>query len=110
VLTGRVEGLLNVAGRKVNPREIEQALLEIAGIREAAVIAEPDPARGEAPIACLAADGDVDAGSVMAHLRARLSDYKIPRRIVFLPALPRGERGKVDAEALRSRVSSGNIN
>src|SRR5262245_26404240 len=53
VLTGRLGALVNVAGRKVNPREVETALLAVPGVGDAVVLGVPDAARGEALVACL---------------------------------------------------------
>jgi acyl-CoA synthetase (AMP-forming)/AMP-acid ligase II len=100
-LTGRISGLVNVSGRKVNPREIERALLASSGILDAAVLSVADESRGEALVACLVAQDGVTREGVMAHLRRSLAPYKIPRRLVFLAELPRGARGKIDVEELR---------
>jgi len=104
-LTGRVGGLVNVSGRKVNPLEVERVLATMAGVRDAAVLGVPDESRGEALVACIVADAAVGRNRVMAHLRENLAAHKIPRRIVFMDALARTGRGKLDMEALRRAVS-----
>ena len=99
-LTGRIGALVNVSGRKINPREVEEALLNLKGVRDAAVLGVPDEARGESLLACVVAEGEVTRERLMSFLRERLAAYKLPRRILFLPELPRTERGKVSREVL----------
>ncbi|HEX5473786.1 MAG TPA: fatty acid--CoA ligase family protein [Vicinamibacterales bacterium] len=102
VLTGRVSGFVNVAGRKVHPDEVERVLLEIDGIREAIVVGIDDPQRGEQLGACLVGSPEaVRPIAVRQFCAARLAPYKIPRVIVGAAALPRTARGKVDRAAVR---------
>jgi len=100
ILTGRIGALVNVAGRKVNPREVETALLAVPGVGDAAVFGVPDAARGEALVACLVTQAELSRETVMSYLRQDLAGYKLPRRLVFLDSIPRNERGKLDRSAL----------
>lgn len=103
-LTGRLGTLVNVSGRKVNPREIETTLTSLEGIEAAAVLAEPDAARGHALVACLVAERTITRERVMMHLQRRLAPFKLPRRLVFLDRLPINPRGKLDEAELRREV------
>lgn len=107
-LTGRIAGLINISWRKVNPREIERTLLAVDGVGDAAVLSVSDESRGESLVACVVrgSDDGVTREQVMTHLRRSLAPYKLPRRILFLSALPRTVRGKLDAEALRREALS----
>ena len=62
-----------------------------------------DESRGESLVACVVPGPGfiVTREQVMSHLRRSLAPYKLPRRILFLPELPKTVRGKLDAEALR---------
>ena len=100
VLTGRVGALVNVAGRKVNPLEVEALLGRVSGVGDAVVLGVPDEARGQSLIAFLVAHPQVTREDVMSRLRRDLAEYKLPRRILFLEAIPRTERGKIDRAAL----------
>jgi acyl-CoA synthetase (AMP-forming)/AMP-acid ligase II len=100
ILTGRIGALVNVAGRKVNPREVETALLGVPGVGDAAVLGVPDAARGEALVACLVTQAELSREMVMSCLRQELAGYKLPRRLVFVDSIPRNERGKLDRGAL----------
>jgi acyl-CoA synthetase (AMP-forming)/AMP-acid ligase II len=105
-LLGRASSFVNVAGRKVQPDEVERVLRDIPGVRDVRVLAAPDPRRGQQIVACIVADA-AQRLSVLAIRRlcsARLASYKIPRTIVFLDALPLTARGKVDRAALDDLV------
>jgi long-chain acyl-CoA synthetase len=106
-ITDRKKDMLLVNGVNVYPREIEEILYTFAGIKEAAVIGVPDARKGEQPLAFVAAnDGAIiDEKALLHFLRERLADYKVPRRIVFMPALPRNPTGKILKTALRQSLA-----
>ena len=99
-LQGRRSDLIISGGFNIYPREIEEALTEIAGIREAAVVGQPDPLRGEVPIAYLVTDAAVDSTTIDAQLRSQLASFKLPRGYVRVDALPRTALGKVQRHLL----------
>jgi len=103
-ITDRKKDMLLVNGINVYPREIEEVLYQFTGVREAAVIGVPDSRRGERPVAFVAPmDGvQLDVNAIQLFLRAKLADYKIPKRIEVLPALPRNATGKILKTMLRS--------
>ncbi|HKN47453.1 MAG TPA: fatty acid--CoA ligase family protein, partial [Candidatus Polarisedimenticolia bacterium] len=104
-LLGRLDRLINVSGRKVNPAEVEEVLRGLPGLLEAVVFGTPDRSRGEAVCACLVAGKGLTREAVLTACRARLAPFKIPRRIEFVDALPLTARGKTDRRALESLVS-----
>ncbi|HVG08965.1 MAG TPA: fatty acid--CoA ligase family protein [Thermoanaerobaculia bacterium] len=100
VLRGRVDDLVNIKGKKVNPREVEAVLAQIPGVREVAVLGVSLPDRsGEVLRAVVAAD-NLTAAEVVAWCRPRLSPHKVPRSVVLVPELPRTARGKLDRGSL----------
>lgn len=99
-LVGRVGDLINTAGKKVNPREVELIILQIAGIREVRVYGEKAGARGEVVAAAIVADPDVTRESVRQYCRERLSSYKVPRIVKIIDQIPLDDRGKVKRSAL----------
>jgi long-chain acyl-CoA synthetase len=99
-LTGRASDLINTAGKKVNPREVESVLLQLDGVREAKVYGEAAGARGEVVAAAIVATPDVTREQVREFCRARLSLHKVPRIIKLIDAMPVDERGKVRRAAL----------
>jgi len=102
-VTDRKKDMLLVNGINVYPREIEEILYQFPGVKEAAVVGKPDPRRGEQAIAFLAAnDGAVlDEKAIQHFVRKRLADYKVPRKVIVLPALPRNATGKILKTTLR---------
>jgi long-chain acyl-CoA synthetase len=105
-ITDRKKDMLLVNGINVYPREVEEILYQFPGVKESAVIGIPDSRRGEQPLAFIAAaDGiQLDEKALHNFVRERLADYKVPRRIVFLPSLPRNATGKVLKTELRKLV------
>lgn len=106
-LSGRVDDLVNVKGKKVNPREIEAVIGSLPGVDEVAVLGVLLPGRPaeilRAVIAC--PPGRVTAEDVVAWCRQRLSAHKVPRSVLLVPELPRTPRGKLDRPALRALTS-----
>jgi long-chain acyl-CoA synthetase len=102
-ITDRKKDMLLVNGSNVYPREIEEILYQYPGVKEAAVIGVPDPRKGEIPVAFVSPIPDVplDSKQILQFVRERLADYKIPRRIEIIPALPRNATGKILKTSLR---------
>lgn len=100
-ITGRRKFFINAGGYKVDPAEVENVLLGMPGITEAAVLGVEDKSGKEHVKAVLVSDKPVTAGEVAAHCRGRLADYKIPLNIEFRDALPRSPAGKVLKEQLK---------
>jgi long-chain acyl-CoA synthetase len=107
-ITDRKKDMLLVNGINVYPREIEEVIYQFPGVKEAAVIGVPDARKGEQPMAFVVAnDGAVlDDRALLQFLRSQLADYKIPRKVVMLPALPRNATGKILKTSLRELASS----
>ena len=99
-LIGRASDLINTAGKKVNPREVEQVILQMEGVRQAKVYGEPAGARGEVVAAAIVANPDVTREQVRQFCRTRLSTHKVPRIVKLIDAIPVDERGKVKRAAL----------
>jgi acyl-CoA synthetase (AMP-forming)/AMP-acid ligase II len=99
-ITGRASELINTAGKKVNPREVEQVLLQIDGVREAKVYGEAAGARGEVVAAAVVARPDVTREQIRAFCLEHLSPHKVPRIVKLIESIPVDERGKVKRAAL----------
>jgi long-chain acyl-CoA synthetase len=102
-ITDRKKDMLLVNGINVYPREIEEVLYQFPGVREAAVIGIPDARKGEQPLAFVAGHDGVplEEKGLLVYLRERLAEYKLPRKVVFMPALPHSPTGKILKTELR---------
>jgi long-chain acyl-CoA synthetase len=102
-ITDRKKDMLLVNGINVYPREIEEILYQFPGVKEASVIGKPDPRKGELPIAFVAPQADIQLNEkeLQQFVRERLADYKVPRRVIVMEALPRNATGKILKTALR---------
>ncbi len=107
-ITDRKKDMLLVNGINVYPREVEEIIYQFPGVREASVIGVPDPRKGEQPMAFVAPNEGVmiDEKALIQFVRSKLADYKVPRRIVLLPALPRNATGKILKTALREMATN----
>jgi len=100
-LEGRLGIRINVGGFKVAPEEIEAVLIQHPGVREAAVIARPDPLRGEIVTAIIVpADQPPSQAEILNFCRERLAAYKLPRHIEFRDQLPHSPLGKVQRQRI----------
>jgi long-chain acyl-CoA synthetase len=107
-ITDRKKDMLLVNGINVYPREIEEVIYSFPGIKEAAVISRPDERKGEQPIAYVALNegATLDERELIKYMRERLADYKVPRQVHVLPALPRNATGKILKTALRAQAET----
>jgi long-chain acyl-CoA synthetase len=105
-IVDRRKEMLLVRGMNVYPREIEEVLHQFPNVREAAVVAKRDEKRGEVPIAFVsAANGaTLDPNEILRLCRDQLADYKIPREIRVMDALPRTATGKIAKLELKKQV------
>ncbi|SHH10088.1 AMP-binding protein [Streptoalloteichus hindustanus] len=96
-VVGRDDEMVVSGGENVYPREVEDLLAGLAGVREAAVVGVPDEEYGQRLAAYVVpAEGvDLTADAVREHVRANLARFSVPRDVVFLDALPRNSTGKV---------------
>jgi benzoate-CoA ligase family protein len=106
---GRADDLLKVAGIWVAPREVEECLLLHPAVAECCVVGFEDERGLVQPLAFVALHGGHSAGAavaeaIVAHARAKLSHWKVPRRVEFLAELPRNDRGKIARSELRARA------
>lgn len=107
---GRVDDMINVGGRKVNPAEVEQALQRQERIADAVCVGTQDPITGEAVRALLVArpgDRELPSAEALADfLSARLENYKIPVSFEWVSSIPTNPSGKVARKAAAALVGT----
>ncbi|GHB52985.1 hypothetical protein GCM10010377_49950 [Streptomyces viridiviolaceus] len=102
----RKKDMINAAGFKVWPREVEDVLYTHPAVREAAVVGVPDGYRGETVKAyiSLRPGAETEPDALAAYCKERLAAYKYPRQVEILPDLPKTASGKILRRELRSRA------
>ena len=104
-LVGRTSDLINVAGKKVNPAEVEAELLLVPGVLEAIVFGRQSLVRNQEVAACVVANSGMSEKELLQVCRKRLSGWQVPKRIFVLDQLPVNERGKVSRRELGVRFA-----
>ena len=103
-LVGRLKELINRAGEKISPVEVDDALLSHPGVTEAVSFSVPDEKYGEAVGAALVLKEGTTADDVLAHARARLAAFKVPTSVYVVESIPRTATGKVQRRAVAAAV------
>ena len=107
-IVGRSKDLIISGGYNVYPKEIELAIDELPGVQESAVVGVPHPDFGEAVTAVVVARRGAppaSEGTIIAALKAKLANFKVPKRVYFVDELPRNTMGKVQKNVLRDRFA-----
>lgn len=104
VLSGRIKEIINRAGEKIAPREIDEVLLDHPAVAQAVAFAVPHPRLGEEVAAVVVRAGDVTERQLQEFVGARLAPFKVPRAVVFAEAIPKGPTGKLQRIGLAERL------
>ena len=103
-LVGRVKELINRAGEKISPYEVEEVLLTHPAVAEAAAYPVPDETYGEQVGVVVVLHGEATPKELAAHCADRLAAFKRPARVTILPEIPKGPTGKIQRRTLNSLV------
>ncbi|MGH8435609.1 MAG: AMP-binding enzyme, partial [Pseudomonas sp.] len=108
-ITDRLKDMFITGGFNVYPAEIEQCLLKYPGLAQVAVIGIPDERLGEVAMAFLlpTPGSAIEAPALLAWCREQMANYKVPRRVQVVQALPLNASGKVTKHALRELAAAG---
>lgn len=105
-LTGRLGGAINVGGRKIDPVEIEQAARDVAGVDDAVAFADRDSNDTTVLHLVVAGTRGVSRADILRGCRGRLSGYKVPAHVTWVPQIPRSALGKVNIAQLQRLAST----
>jgi len=103
-LVGRVKELINRAGEKISPYEVEDVLLTHPAVAEAAAYPVPDEKYGEQVGVVVVLRGEATPRDLAAHCADRLAAFKRPARVTILPEIPKGPTGKIQRRTLAALV------
>jgi len=109
-ISDRLKRMINAAGLKVWPAEVEAAMYQHPAIKECCIIASPDERRGETVkvVVVLKPGAAASAEEIMDWARGRMAAYKAPRKVAFMDELPRTGSGKLMWRALQEAEFAGN--
>jgi malonyl-CoA/methylmalonyl-CoA synthetase len=104
-IVGRGKDLIITGGLNVYPKEVEAEVNALPGVAESAVIGVPHPDFGEGVVAVVKPKGvgHPSDEEIIRHVKERLANYKVPKRVFFHDELPRNAMGKVQKNLLRDR-------
>ncbi len=102
-IVGRAKDVVITGGLNVYPKEVELFIDDIPGVKESAVIGVPHADFGEAVVAVVVPDSSQQLGEdeIIAHAKAELANFKVPKRVMFVDELPRNTMAKVQKNILR---------
>ncbi len=102
-IVGRSKDLIISGGYNVYPKEIESFIDDMPGVDESAVIGVPHPDFGEAVVAVVVAkpSAKLNPEVMIAELKGKIANFKVPKRLIVVPELPRNAMGKVQKNILR---------
>jgi len=102
-VAGRISDVINVAGRKLNPMEVEAQLLKFPGVKQVIVFGVPSALRHEEAIACVS--GTASAADLLNHAHTVLSAWQVPKDIWLVDEIPVNERGKISRRELARKYA-----
>ncbi len=107
-LTGRIKELINRGGEKIAPKEVDEILIQHPAVAQAIAFAVPHPTLGEdiAAALVLRKNADVTEAEIREFASLRLTDFKVPGRIVFVEEIPKGPTGKLQRIGLAEKLAA----
>ena len=105
----RSKDMIISGGENIYPREIEEVISTMPGVREVAVIGIPDPKWGEAvhAVVALVPGAELSADEIIGFCRDNIASYKKPKSVEFVDELPKNNYGKIVKKDLRTRHWTG---
>jgi 2-furoate---CoA ligase len=102
-VAGRVDDMIISGGENIHPVEVEDVLARHPGVRDVAVVGEPDERWGQRVVAFVVAAPGLTPAALDAHCRSgnELAPFKRPKRIVFVDEIPKTASGKILRRLLR---------
>lgn len=104
-LVGRIKELINRGGEKISPREIDEVLLTHQAVAEAVCFGVPDRVYGEEVAAAVKLASEATEAELIAHCRASLADFKCPKVIYIVEAIPRTATGKIQRRNVAAEIA-----
>jgi acyl-CoA synthetase (AMP-forming)/AMP-acid ligase II len=108
-ITGRLKEIINRGGEKIAPREVDDVIMDHPAVAQVVTFAMPHEKLGEevAAAVVLREGQSVSEGELRSFVGTRLADFKVPRKILFLPEIPKGATGKLQRIGLAQKLGLG---
>jgi acyl-CoA synthetase (AMP-forming)/AMP-acid ligase II len=106
-LTARIKELINRGGEKIGPREIDEVLLAHPAVSEAVAFGAAHPTWGEEVEAAIVLGGEATEAELIAHCRARLAEFKCPKKLHIVTSIPRTATGKIQRMNVAASFAGG---
>jgi oxalate---CoA ligase len=105
-ITGRLKEIINRGGEKISPREVDEVLMDHPAVQQCVTFAVPHDKLGEDVAAAVVLREGVQAGEkdLREFAAKRLADFKVPRKIIILPEIPKGATGKIQRIGLAQKL------
>jgi len=104
-LVGRIKELINRGGEKISPREIDETLLTHSAVAEAVCFGIPDRVYGEEVAAAVVLKDAATEKELVAHCHLSLADFKCPKKIYIVEAIPRTATGKIQRRNVAAAIA-----
>jgi acyl-CoA synthetase (AMP-forming)/AMP-acid ligase II len=104
-LTARIKELINRGGEKIGPREIDEVLLAHPSVAEAVAFGVPHPIWGEEVEAAVVLREAQPESAILAYCKERLADFKVPKKLYVVQAIPRTATGKIKRDAVAKEMT-----
>lgn len=108
-ITGRLKEIINRGGEKISPREVDDVLMDHPAVQQVVTFAMPHPKLGEdvAAAVVLREGQEANERAIRDFAAARLADFKVPRKVLFLEEIPKGPTGKLQRIGLAEKLGLG---
>ena len=108
-LTGRLKEIINRGGEKISPREVDEVLMDHPAVAQVVTFGIPHPKLGEevGAVVVLREGQQATDKEIQAFASARLADFKVPRKILFMDEIPKGATGKLQRIGLAQKLGLG---
>lgn len=102
---GRIKAAINSGGTLIRGEEVDEAILRHPSVAEAVTVGIPDGDFEEIAVSAVVLKGDADEAALLQHCRRELEALKVPKRIVIVASIPRGDAGKPSLTAVKEMLS-----
>jgi acyl-CoA synthetase (AMP-forming)/AMP-acid ligase II len=108
-LTGRLKEIINRGGEKISPREIDEVIMDHPAVAQVVCFGVPHPKLGEEVGAAVVLKEGATATEkdIQAFVATRVADFKVPKKVLILPEIPKGATGKLQRIGLAQKLGLG---